>query len=161
MVEAGEIYLKDPSGKSVTFNYVAAGAGLAVGLKLPKIGKVEVNLKGASVGSAIAPAAFPNSGEIYILDALAGNELTADDIRGLCIFCEVGGAAVVGVSATAMIFGARVPTWLSVMVAVDARLTALELAQILASAKGILVMRGLNLTPSVGGGFGAYLGGLV
>ena len=54
--EGGKIYLQNPQGQAVTFYYGAAGAGLAAGLKLPKIGKLEVKVKGKGVVGSIAPA---------------------------------------------------------------------------------------------------------
>lgn len=157
--EGGTIYFKDPSGKDVSFSYGAAGVGIAAGLKLPKIGKMQVNVKGKGVVGAIAPASFPNAGKLYVLDTFAGAELTQSDIRGVCLFVEIGGGIIAGVSATAMVVGMN-PAWLAglalpfapVLMAIDYKL--------LQSATGLLVMGGVNAGLQAGAGAGAFLGGL-
>ncbi|HEY1412419.1 MAG TPA: hypothetical protein VGF36_09765, partial [Rhodopila sp.] len=88
MGEGGTLYLRNPNGASVPFRYGALGVGLAAGFKLPKIGKLEVNIKGKSVAGLIAPAAFPNAGTLYVLDTCRSNDLTQADIRGGCLFVE-------------------------------------------------------------------------
>jgi hypothetical protein len=161
VVEGGMIYLQDPSGKNVSFLYGAAGAGLSAGFKLPKIGKLQINVKGKAVGGAVAPAAFPNMGKLYVLDTCPTDDLTQDAIRGVCLFAEIGGGLVAGVSGTAMIFGMS-PTWLAAIAASGpmAPLTAYFDYKLLQSATGILVMGGLNVGVQAGGGIGGFLGGL-
>ena len=111
-VEGGKIFLENPKGDTVTFCYGAAGVGIAAGIKLPKIGKIQINAKGKAVGGAIAPAAFPNGGKLYLLDSFAGSELTTTDIQGVCAFLEISGGIIAGVSATAMLVGMN-PIWLA------------------------------------------------
>lgn len=155
--EGGMIYFKDPQGRDASFRYGAAGVGLSAGLKLPKIGQIQI--KGKDIGAAIAPASFPNAGELFVLDSFSGKELTYNDITGACIFVEIGGGILAGVSATAMLVGMD-PVWLAgfaipfapIMIAFDERL--------LQSAVGLLVMGGTNLGIQAGGGIGAFLGGL-
>jgi len=70
---------------TVTFHFGAAGAGISWGLKLPKIGKINLpKIRGKSVGGVVAPAAFPNIGKICILDTFNGDELTCTDTQGAC-----------------------------------------------------------------------------
>jgi hypothetical protein len=160
--EGGKIFLNNPQGKQITFYYGSAGVGLSAGLKLPKIGKVQVNVKGRSVVGAIAPAAFPNGGKLYILDTFAGTELTEKDIQGVCAFLEIGGGIIAGVSATAMLVGMN-PIWLAGLglaaAAGPAGMIYLDY-RLLRSATGLLVMGGLNAGIQAGAGVGAFLGGL-
>lgn len=159
VAEGGSIYLKDPSGQRVTFRYGAAGAGWSTGLKLPKIGKLQ--LKGRGVGAAVAPAAFPNIGCVYILDSFPGSELTRSDITGVCVFAEIGGGVVVGGSGTAMLMGMD-PALLAAMMASAlvppaAAYFDYELFQ---SATSVLIMAGINAGIQAGYGIAGYVGGL-
>jgi len=184
MAERGAIYLKDPSGKPATFYYGAPGVGFSDGVKmpksliLPKFGKLNVGSDG--VGASFAPTAFPNKGQMYVLPGTTGNELTAADIRGMCIFCEVSGGVIAGASATAMILGIDPisvytmglnpdifkQTIMLYRAAVDplaalpiaAELTEMNFKAALHTAKGLLVMAGASGSLSVGAGAGAYLG---
>ena len=81
--EGGSIILKDPSGAVVSFPYGGAGAGLTAGFKLPKIGKIALNVKGKSVGGVIAPSFFPNAGGLYVLDSFEGDDFKRSDITGV------------------------------------------------------------------------------
>ena len=108
--EGGVLYFKDPRGTSVSFGYGAAGAGLAVGFKLPKIGKLAVNVGGKSVVGAVAPASFPNAGKLFVLDTCPDSDLTVSDIRGVCLFGEIGGGLVVGEGTPEDIAQLKTPT---------------------------------------------------
>ena len=110
--EGGKIFLQNPQGVTESFYYGAAGVGISAGLKLPKIGKLQINVKGKGVAGVIAPASFPNGGKLYVLDNFDGDELATSDIQGVCMFVEVGGGLVAGVSATAMLVGMN-PAWLA------------------------------------------------
>ena len=150
MAEGGMIYLTDPAGAHVAFRYGALGAGVAAGFKLPKIGRPQIDIKGKSVAGLAAPAAFPNAGTLFVLDTCKGSDLTQADIRGGCLFVEVGGGLIGGVSATAMLLAlAAAPEFAAV---IDYNL--------LRSASGVLVMGGVNLGLQAGGGAGAFVGGL-
>lgn len=161
VAEGGKIFLKDPTGNAVSFAYGGAGIGLAAGVKLPKIGKLQVNVKGKGLTGAIAPAQFPNGGKIYVLDSFSGTELTTSDLQGVCMFLEIGGGMVAGVSATAMLLGMS-PVYLAACAAASALPAAAALLSqdLLNSATALLVMGGLNAGIQAGGGVGAYLGGL-
>lgn len=161
----GSMTLQSPEGKAESFRYGGLGAGIGFGARLPRFGKVNIAIKGKSVGGAGALEAFPSTGQVFVSDALANRDLTRDDITGACVFLEVGGGLGIGGSATAMLFG------------LDAKLLAITLAmnttpvgavlgplvmqrQLLQSAKGAVVMAGMNAGVQAGGGGAIYLGGL-
>lgn len=161
--EGGAIYLNDPRKARQTFTYGAAGVGLSCGLKLPKIGKIELpKLQGKSVGGVAAPSAFPNAGKIYILDSFSGNELSRSDITGVCMFVEVGGGFIAGASATGMVLGMDA-VWLAgtlatIEVCQDLAMYAAQ--RLLELATAILVMAGVNAGLQAGAGGAAFLGAL-
>ncbi|MFK3974380.1 hypothetical protein ACI2KS_27020 [Pseudomonas sp. NPDC087358] len=161
----GSITLQTPAGKEESFRYGGLGAGIGFGARLPRFGKVNIAIKGKSVSGAGAMEAFPSTGQVFVADAIANRDLTRDDITGACVFMEVGAGLGVGGSASAMLFG------------LDAKLLALTLAvnttpvgavlgpmvmqrQLLQSAKGAVVMAGVNAGLQAGGGGAIYLGGL-
>lgn len=158
-VEGGSIYFKDPSGMTIVFRYGAAGAGIAAGLKLPKVGKLQIQIKGKTVGGAIAPAAFPNTGTLYVLDSFAGNELRRSDITGVCMFLEVGAGLIAGGAAYAMVLGMN-PLYLAEMMAMPATMPIAE-AMLLRSATSLLLMAGINVGVQAGGAAGGFVGGLI
>ncbi len=160
--QGGAIYLSDPKGSSQKFRYGAAGVGLTFGLKLPKVGKLNLpTVKGKSVGGVVAPAAFPNMGQVFVADTFSGEELSRSDITGVCLFLEVGGGLIAGGSAIGMIFGMD-PAWLGVVVASAEFLPIMALAEtkLLRSATGILVTTGVNVGYQAGGGGAAFIGGI-
>ena|SRR5437660_5829165 len=161
--EGGALYLKDPSGKPDSFYYGSAGLGLAIGFKLPKIGKLNVRIRGKSVGGAVAPAFLPNAGKLYVLDGCQRNELTESDIQGVCMFLEIGGGVILGVSATAMLVGMN-PAWLATAIAAGlpggAVVTMYGYQRLLDTATGLLIMGGMNAGVQAGVGGAAFLGGL-
>lgn len=165
VAEGGMIYLTDPKGTAVAFKYGAAGAGLSVGFKLPKIGKIAIPIKGKSVGGVVAPAAFPNAGKLYVLDTCPNSDFTREDITGVCMFGEVGAGLIVGVSGTAMVFGMS-PAWAAAVAAAaasgplgQAALPYLDM-KMMNTATGILVMGGVNAGIQGGAGIGVFVGGL-
>jgi len=157
-VEGGAIYLKDPAGALQTFYYGSAGAGAAWGAKLPKLGKIELRVRGKSVGGVIAPSALPNTGVVYVMDSFKGSELSRSDITGACIFVEVYGGLILGGSGTAMLLGVN-PVWLAALAAMPL-LAGPELIGLVHSARGLLLMTGFNAGVIAGGGAGAFVGGL-
>ena len=162
-VEGGAIYLRDPKNNPATLRFGAAGAGISWGLKLPKIGKINLpKVRGKSVGGVAAPAAFPNIGKLYILDTFRGDELSRRDITGVCAFVEVYAGAVVGGSAAAIVFGMN-PLWLAGLslapLAGPLAATITE-SQLFASATGLLLTAGLNAGLVASAGVGGFLGGI-
>jgi len=158
-VEGGAIYLTDPAKKAQTFRYGSAGAGLAWGLKLPKIGKLEVKVRGKSIGGVVAPAAFPNAGALYVMESFKGDDFTRSDITGACVFVEVYGGLILGYSGTAMLFGVS-PAWLSAVLLGGPLGSGPALLPMLHSARGLLLMRGLSVGLVGGAGAGAFVGGI-
>lgn len=158
LAEGGELLFTDPSRQEVWFKYGAAGVGVAAGFKLPKIGKFEVKVKGKGVGAAIAPASFPNGGQLYILDTFKGDELAQEDIRGACALVQIGGGIIAGVSASAMVIGMD-PLLLAATMLAGSQAIWLE-PRLLESATGLLVVVGANASVQVGLGGGALIGGL-
>ena len=162
LAEGGAIYLRDPSGGLVTFRYGAAGAGVAAGFKLPKIGKLQFRLRGKNVGAAVAPAAFPNVGKLYILDWFPGNELTRSDLTGVCMFAEAGGGLFVGGSGTAMLLGMSPAWWAGTLASAPLPpLMVYTNYKMFQSATAVLLMAGINAGLMAGVGAGALVGGLV
>lgn len=151
--EAGEIVLKDPSGKEVKFIYGGVGAGWSAGLKLPKVG--HNTLTGSIPG-------LPDLGAIYILDTFRGSELKSSDIAGVCKFVEIGGGVVIGGSATAMVMGMDV-AWLAAEMAAMEVPLAIGYAdsKLIQSATSILFMAGIDAGIQAGFGVAGYAGGLV
>lgn len=159
--EGGVIYMTDPGGSAVSFKYGAAGVGITYGFKLPKIGKVDVKVLGKAIGAAVAPASFPNTGIMYVLDSFAGDELTRDDITGVCQFVEVGAAMFAGGSATAMLVGMS-PVWLAGIAMGPASPFYFPCVEkLVSSATGVLLMAGINASLMAGVGAAAFLGGLI
>lgn len=115
------------------------------------------------MGAAGAAEAFPSFGKVFVSDALVSRDLTEDDITGPCIYTEVGGGLVVGGSATALLFGLD-PKLLALSVALNASPAASIIAagtvnrQLLQSAKGAVVMAGMNADAQAGGGAAIYMG---
>jgi hypothetical protein len=166
--EGGALYFKDPAGRADAFYYGAAGAGLTYGFKMPKIGKLQLQMpkvRGRSVGALVAPAAFLNAGKLYVLGGCKGNELTESDIQGVCMFLEVGGGMIVGGSAMAMLVGMS-PAWLAATLAATPAAITLPLIdlyiwqQLIETATGLLLMAGVNAGIQWGVGGAVFLGGL-
>jgi hypothetical protein len=159
-VEGGAIYLRDPKNQPVTVHFGAAGAGLSWGLKLPKIGKINLpKVRSKSIGGVLAPSAFPNTGKLYILDTFRGDELARRDITGACAFVEVYTGAIAGGSASAIVFGMN-PVWLAGLAFGTAAMTITE-TKLFASATGLLLTAGLNVGLVAGAGVGVFLGGIL
>ncbi|KAF1065891.1 MAG: hypothetical protein GAK45_02080 [Pseudomonas citronellolis] len=161
----GQLILKDPQGARHSYGYGGIGVGAGFGAKLPKIGRVNLNVKGKSVGAVGAAESFPSYGKVFVSDALRERDLSADDFTGACVYIEGSIGLGVGGAGTAMLFG------------LDAKLLALNLAlaaspiaqvfasrtvqrQLLQSAKGVLVMGGATAGLQAGGGGAMYVGGL-
>ncbi|MGN8275130.1 hypothetical protein ACLEJQ_01740 [Pseudomonas sp. SMV71] len=159
----GSIILRSPEGKDVSYRYGGVGVGAGFGARLPRFGKVNIQIKGKSVGGAGAAEAFPSFGKVFVSDALASRDLTEDDITGPCMYTEVGGGLVVGGSATALLFGLD-PKLLALSVALNASAVTSIIAantvnrQLLQSAKGAVVMAGMNAGVQAGGGAAIYMG---
>lgn len=162
--EGGTIVLTNPSTKNnESFYYGGAGVGLSAGLKIPKIGKVQIPTpKGGLTGSG-GPTAFPSTGTVFVMDGCSGNDLTTSDIQGICCFVEVGGGIIVGGSAAAMLVGLDAARLLALgpATAVGGPVGSnLAMQFLIASAKGLILMAGVNagIQAQIGG---AAYGGLL
>lgn len=155
--EGGTIVLKDPTtGNDVNFYYGGAGAGLSAGLKIPKIGKVQINTRKGPVTGSLGPTEFPSTGTFLVTDSCETDELKLSDIQGLCAFGEVGGGLIAGGSACAMYVGLDPVRLLSLAALPFAAPTAIQFY--LNSAKGILLMAGLNVGLQAQIGAASYCG---
>lgn len=161
----GSITLKTPDGKEESFRYGGAGAGIGLGFKLPRFGKVNLQIKGKSVGGAGALESFTSYGWVFVSDALKDRDLKRDDITGPCVFMELNAGLVAGGSGTAMLFGLD-PKLLALSLAMNATpataffgMTVIQ-RQLMQSAKGALLMTGYNVGAQAGAGGAIYLGGL-
>jgi hypothetical protein len=158
--EGGKIWLNSPGDEYlVAYYYGGAGPAFSAGIKLPKIGKQLLRIKGKSLGGNISPSSFPNLGGIFILDTFDGDELSATDLTGVCMFVEVGGGLIAGGSATAMILGMD-PVWLGAILATPWMPNPFFMTKLAKSATAVLVMASANAGVQSGGGVAAYIGGL-
>ena len=148
--EGGKIYMNDPTGSLKTFDFGVVGLGLSAGFKLPKIGKLHIPIKGKSVAGVGAPASFPNTGQLYVLESFEGDELSFNDICGVCGLVEVGGGLVGGGSATAMLLGMELK-WAAGCIAAGPLSTYCYM-RLIESANALLLMAGTNVGFQAGGG---------
>ena len=159
----GSIILRSPEGENVSYRYGGVGVGVGFGARLPRFGKINIQIKGKSVAGAGAAESFPSTGKVFVSDALVNSDLTSDDITGPCMYTEVGVGLVVGGSATALLFGLD-PKLLALSVALNASPATSLIAsgtvnrQLLQSAKGAVVMAGMNAGVQAGGGAAIYMG---
>lgn len=61
----------------MSFRYGGVGGGIGLGMRLPRFGKVNLNVKGKSVGGAGALEALPSTGTVLVADGLVGRDLSA------------------------------------------------------------------------------------
>jgi hypothetical protein len=79
--EGGSVTLEEPgTRKQVKFCYGAFGGGLGVGVKLPKLGRVQLP---GLVGSS---ESLTSLGAVYMTPQFPGSELTIENINGGCCF---------------------------------------------------------------------------
>jgi hypothetical protein len=151
----GSITLRSPEGKDVSYRY--SGVGIGVGTPgLRRLGKLNLKVKGKSIAGAGAAEAFPSTGKVFVCDALARRDLTSDDITGPCMYTEVGAGLVVGGSATGLLFGLD-PKLLALCMAMNSYplgivASLIVLRQLVQSAKGVVVMSGMNVGVQAGAG---------
>lgn len=145
----GKMILKDPSGKEHTFIYGGAGAGLSLGAKLPKLGKMKVPTPTGAGG----PTSFPSTGMVLANKDLPGGDLKKSDIQGLCTFVEVGGGFITGGSGTAMLVGLN-----PLLLPLITTLPGVGSQLFTNSAKGMIMMAGLNIGVQAQVGVSGYIG---
>ncbi|KIH82734.1 hypothetical protein [Pseudomonas batumici] len=159
----GSIILRSPQGEDISYRYGGVGVGAGFGARLPRFGKINIQIKGKGVSGAGAAEAFTSFGKVFVSDSLVGRDLTSDDITGPCMYTEVGGGLLVGGSATALLFGLD-PKLLALAAALNSNPATSLIAsttvnrQLLQSAKGAVVMAGINVGVQAGGGAAIYMG---
>lgn len=161
----GSIILRSPQGEDISYRYGGVGVGAGFGARLPRFGKINIQIKGKGKGVSAAGAAeaFPSTGKVFVSDALVSRDLTSDDITGPCMYTEVGVGLGIGGSATALLFGLD-PKLLALSMALNANPATALIAsttvnrQLAKSAKGALVMAGINAGLQAGGGGAIYIG---
>lgn len=153
----GSITVRPPGGQDVALYYGGAGGGLGIGAKLPRIPKVNISLKGKTVTGAAE--AFPSTGQVYVSDAVGGRDLMRSDFTGPCMYVEVAAGLIAGGSGTAMLFGLS-PAWLAAMVAAPQAGAILQY-KLLESARGAILMAGINAGLQAGAGVAGYIGALI
>ncbi|SFW82786.1 MULTISPECIES: hypothetical protein [Pseudomonas] len=159
----GSIILRSPQGEDISYRYGGVGVGAGFGARLPRFGKINIQIKGKSVGGAGAAEAFPSTGKVFVSDALVSRDLTSDDITGPCMYTEVGVGLGIGGSATALLFGLD-PKLLALSMALSSNPATSLIASTLVnqrlakSAKGAVVMAGINAGLQAGGGAAIYIG---
>ncbi|SDB02317.1 hypothetical protein [Pseudomonas sp. NFACC13-1] len=159
----GSIILRSPQGEDVSYRYGGVGVGAGFGARLPRFGKINIQIKGKGVSAAGAAEAFPSTGKVFVNDALAARDLTSDNITGPCMYTEVGVGLGIGGSATALLFGLD-PKLLALSMALNSNPATSLIASTLVnqrlakSAKGALVMAGINAGLQAGGGGAIYIG---
>ena len=151
----GTVRLNEPNGALHSFYYGGVGAGASFGIKLPKIGKVQIETKKGPVTGTVGPTPFPSKGQLYVTENFSGEELSTSNIRGLCAFIDVGGGLLIGYSGVAMLLNLN-PLWLA---AAPGSPIAMQL--FLGSADAVLMMSGPNVGVQAGIGGAVFLGALV
>ncbi len=86
----GSITLLSPEGENVSFRHGGVGGGIGLGMRLPRFGKVNLNVKGKSVGGAGALEALSSTGTVLVADGLVGRDLSRGDFTGPCMYVELG-----------------------------------------------------------------------
>lgn len=159
----GSITLLSPEGENVSFRYGGVGGRIGLGMRLPRFGKVNLNVKGKSVGGAGALEALPSTGTVLVADGLVGRDLSRR-LHRACMYVELGAGVIAGGSGTAILFGLDPKLLAAVALASASPLTAALGAsmsrQLLQSFRGALLMAGVNVGAQFGGGAAAYLGAL-
>ncbi|SIQ29253.1 MULTISPECIES: hypothetical protein [Acidiphilium] len=155
----GQIVMVNPRKRLERFNYGGIGAGAGFGLKLPRIGKLELSVIGHSIAGTVAPMPWWNTGKIFMTAEFRGAELSKHDFTGACIFVEINVGIIEGASATGMLMGID-PEAVTVLGA--SVLSGMDLFMFLRhptiSPKALLVMGGRNAGIQAGTGVAGYLG---
>jgi hypothetical protein len=125
----------------------------------PKVGKVQLKVKGKSVGGTASSETLPSYGIVYMVPMFAGSELRPSDINGACAFVELNAGVVAGAAGYAMLFGMS-PAWFAAALIGGATAGGHFWHQALQTATGVLLFAGANVGPQFGYGgmaFGGYL----
>ena len=160
----GTITLRRPDGGDEILRYGGLGAGIGVGAKLPRFGKIDLKVRGQSVGGAGAIEALPATGIVYAAESIGARDLARDDFNGACLYVEGGGGIVAGASGTAMLFGLNAAD-LALLIAAMSTPAGQVLAygmsrRVLSSARGVIFFAGVNVGAQAGGGVAGFVGGV-
>lgn len=152
----GVLTLKAPDGSLQDFRYGSLGPAFGEGLKLPRIGKLKLEVTGAN-------GAFDSGGYIFQTNAASARTLTREDFRGPCVIVEAGAGLVAGVSGSAMLFGLDSKLLAMAWLLSSQTLTPdglRRLERLLRSARGAIFAGGFNAGVQAGGGISLTVGGL-
>jgi hypothetical protein len=153
--EGGTITLKEPGGGGeVKFYLGGIGAGVSVGVKLPKLKIPKINA-GKISGGVGSLEAMTSGGRVYMAPTFGGTELTRRDIRGGCCFIEGNAGFAWGGAADGMIFGMN-PILLAAAVAAPTLPAVMQHA--LSTATGLMAWAGVNFGFQAGIGVAGYVG---
>ncbi|CAI8933456.1 Toxin protein Tse4 [Pseudomonas soli] len=159
----GLLTLTDPDKAEQQFRYGSLGVGVGAGARLPRVGKINLLVRGKSVGAAGTNADLPAIGTVLVTDSVASRGLVRDDFRGGCVFLEGGLGLVGGGSGSGVLFGLD-PKLLALGTAAigagGAFLPQDTFPRLLRSAKGVILSAGFNIGVQAGGGLALTLGGL-
>lgn len=138
------------------------GVGVGLGARLPRFGKVNLHVRGKSIGAAGASEDFPAVGRVLVADSVAARGLVRDDFEGACVFIEGGVGLLGGASGSAMLFGldAKLLTAATLTPVGNLLLPHDSAVRLLRSAKGVIMAAGLNMGLQAGAGATISLGGL-
>lgn len=159
----GLLTLTDPDKAEQQFRYGSLGVGVGAGARLPRVGKINLLVRGKSVGAVGANEDFPAIGTVLVADSVAGRGLVRDDFKGGCVFLEGGLGLVGGGSGSGVLFGLDPKLLIMSTAAVGAGGALLPqdtLPRLLRSAKGVIFSAGFNIGVQAGGGLALTLGGL-
>lgn len=160
----GTITLSRPDGGQEVLRYGGLGAGIGVGAKLPRFGKINLKVRGQSVGGAGAVEALPATGIVYAAESIGARDLVRDDFNGACLYVEGGGGIVAGASGTAMLFGlnaADLALLIAAMSSPAGQIVSYGLVRrVLSSARGVIFFAGVNAGAQAGAGVAGFVGGV-
>jgi hypothetical protein len=145
--EGGSVTLVDPnSGRLVKAYYGSVGAGISLGVKLPKLGR------GHLPGMSGSSEELPSHGSVYLSRSFGGKDLVLTDFNGACCFLELAFGLVWGNARYAMTFGMN-PAAL-----VAGTLNGHAMSYALETAKGHLVFDGWSFGLQAGAGVTGFMG---
>jgi hypothetical protein len=153
----GKIVLKSPAGKLEEFYFGGAGVGLSGGVKIPKIGKIEIPTSKGPVGGNVGPTSMPSKGSVYLTGSCEGEELTTSDFKGACAWVELSGGVIAATSVIALLAGMN-PVYLPL--AINPLSSTVGTVLMVNSAKAVVLMVSTSLgiqAQSGVVGYGGYM----
>ncbi|MDR5741429.1 MULTISPECIES: hypothetical protein [unclassified Caballeronia] len=153
VASGGSIVLSDPDAKDEAFYYGGIGAGMGVGIKIPRLKLPGLN--GKEVGGAGSAKSFPSGGAIFMTDAFRGSELSRRDIQGATVYVDAGGGLLLGAGGSVMFLGIN-SAELILGLSSPGMLYLAERA--IAQAPALLVMGGITAGLQAGLGVGLLAG---